>query len=634
MSVDSRQRQWSVCVLLSVGCLLCNSITAYAQQTEPAAAPEAGSQPIVAENVPDTADENAPKLLTGEERVVWRTKMAGEQATTLADVPTSELQLFLVPLTLEELETRKGEAMIALRTVADKLAGALIEQVRAVSAGELDADLIVELDNRIRWLREFRADLITRANLILKAIEVKGGDVAGDRAYVAVVEKLDPDPNLIAPTEAPISEEEQKKIQLAERVAAAITTVREMPPVHERPEPWTIPVRELELELQPLRMVQIQERVEKWLEILQRNVRQRIRMDIAVENAKNPDERQALADRSNEQQLIVNAIVERVNVALLSMQRRGGDVREYNDYVGNATGQKLNLSDPAVLMAQIKAWVRSPDGGVKIGLNILKFLGILIVFWIASKIIGGLVGAAARRVPKTSSLLHSVLSSMTRRIILIIGIVVAISMLGININPLIAAIGAAGLVIGLALQGTLSNFASGILILITRPFDVGDVINGGGVVGKVDAMNLVSTRILTFDNQVMLVPNNQIWNGVITNVTALSTRRVDLVMGIGYSDDIDKAQAVIEEVISKHEKVLETPAPTIKVHELADNSVNFIVRPWSRTADYWDVYWDLTRDIKKRFDEEGINIPYPQRDLHLSGPIEVVTRTEGQTATT
>jgi small conductance mechanosensitive channel len=202
-------------------------------------------------------------------------------------------------------------------------------------------------------------------------------------------------------------------------------------------------------------------------------------------------------------------------------------------------------------------------------------------------------------------------------------VVVAASAVGVDTGPLLAMIGATGLVIGLALQGTLSNFASGILILLTRPFDVGDVVDAGGVFGKVEAMNLVSTTILTFDNQLMLVPNNQIWNSVITNVTGKDTRRVDLTFGIAYTSEIAKATDILEELLSTHPKTLDDPAPVVRVHELADSSVNLIARPWVRTADYWDVYWDLMRQVKERFDEEGVNIPFPQRDLHIPGAIEV-----------
>jgi small conductance mechanosensitive channel len=185
------------------------------------------------------------------------------------------------------------------------------------------------------------------------------------------------------------------------------------------------------------------------------------------------------------------------------------------------------------------------------------------------------------------------------------------------VAPLLAGLGIAGLVIGFALQDTLSNFASGMMILIYRPFDVGDVVEAGGVMGKVDQMNLVSTMVLTFDNQMLVVPNKQIWGGVIRNVTHQDTRRVDMTFGIGYSDDIPTAEKVLAEIVTSHEKVLKDPEPVIRLHELGDSSVNFIVRPWSKTDEYWDVYWDITREVKRRFDEEGISIPFPQRDVHI-----------------
>jgi small conductance mechanosensitive channel len=200
---------------------------------------------------------------------------------------------------------------------------------------------------------------------------------------------------------------------------------------------------------------------------------------------------------------------------------------------------------------------------------------------------------------------------------MVIGFVVALSALEVNIAPLLAAIGAAGFVIGLALQGTLSNFASGLLILFYRPFDVGDVIDAGGVSGIVDSVSLVSTHIRTFDNKMMIVPNNDIWGGTITNATASETRRVDMVFGIGYDDDVDIAKGILERIVNEHPLVLDDPAPVIQLNELGDSSVNFICRPWAKNSDYWKVYWDITRSVKQEFDRTGISIPFPQRDVHL-----------------
>jgi len=150
-----------------------------------------------------------------------------------------------------------------------------------------------------------------------------------------------------------------------------------------------------------------------------------------------------------------------------------------------------------------------------------------------------------------------------------------------------------------------------------RPFDVGDLVEAGGVKGRVNHMSLVNTTFLTLDNQRLVVPNNLIWQTVITNVTAQTTRRIDLMFGIAYGDDIDKAEKVLREIVMEHEAVLDDPEPNIKLHELGESSVNFIVRPWVKTDDYWDTYWEITRAVKLRFDEEGISIPFPQRDVHV-----------------
>jgi small conductance mechanosensitive channel len=202
----------------------------------------------------------------------------------------------------------------------------------------------------------------------------------------------------------------------------------------------------------------------------------------------------------------------------------------------------------------------------------------------------------------------------------------ALSQVGIELAPLLAGFGVAGIVIGFALQGTLSNFASGVMILLYQPFDVGDMIIAGGEKGKVEKLSLVNTTMHTIDNRKVIIPNNMIWEGVITNLSAEHLRRVDLVFGIGYADDILLAERILNEEVAKHPKVLAEPEVIVKVAELGDSSVNFWVRPWVENDDYWDVHWDLTKSVKLRFDEEGITIPFPQRDVHLythDSPVEV-----------
>ena len=173
---------------------------------------------------------------------------------------------------------------------------------------------------------------------------------------------------------------------------------------------------------------------------------------------------------------------------------------------------------------------------------------------------------------------------------------------------------------GFALQDTLGNFAAGGMILFYRPYDVDDFVEVAGATGLVRKMTLVSTTINTFDNQTLIIPNSKIWGDVIKNVTAQRTRRVDLEFGISYGDDIDEAERVLKEIVESHDKVLTDPAPNVRLHKLCDSSVNFVVRPWTKTPDYWEVYWDITREVKVRFDREGISIPFPQRDVHIHQP--------------
>jgi small conductance mechanosensitive channel len=198
-----------------------------------------------------------------------------------------------------------------------------------------------------------------------------------------------------------------------------------------------------------------------------------------------------------------------------------------------------------------------------------------------------------------------------------IGILVVLRQFGVQLGPMLAGLGIAGFVLGFALQDTLSNFAAGGMILAYHPFDIGDAVEVAGASGTVQKMSLVSTTILTLDNQTLIVPNRKVWGDVIRNTTAQATRRVDLAFGVGYESDIPKVERVLHEIVTGHAKVLQNPAPIIKVHALAESSVNFVVRPWTRTEDYWDVYWDITRAVKLRFDEEGISIPFPQRELHV-----------------
>jgi len=313
---------------------------------------------------------------------------------------------------------------------------------------------------------------------------------------------------------------------------------------------------------------------------------------------------------------------QRVNVQL--MEEYGLETARLRQGIIVATGKlSQDIFDKDVASGLLDAWLAEAadwfrSNGASLVFQLLAFVLLLLAFWVAARIGRSLVRRAIDRSKlEVSSLARDFFIKMTGRLILLFGFIIAIAQLGIEVAPLLAGLGIAGFVIGFALQDTLSNFASGMMILVYRPFDVGDVIEAGGVTGKVDKMNLVSTMVLTFDNQLLVVPNKQIWGGVIRNVTHQDTRRVDMKFGIGYSDNIPKAEQLLREIVTGYEKVLKDPEPVIHLHELGESSLNFIVRPWSKTAEYWDVYWHVTREVKRRFDEEGISIPFPQRDVHL-----------------
>jgi small conductance mechanosensitive channel len=311
------------------------------------------------------------------------------------------------------------------------------------------------------------------------------------------------------------------------------------------------------------------------------------------------------------------ALIDRFNVVLAELEAKGGETEEFDAYVKAVSGIKVDVTDASATWTTISGWLMSPEGGFRWAANIVQFVVIVIVFYLLSIVAGKAAQKAFPTSKSFSSLLRDFLVLSARRLVLFVGFFVGLSALEINIGPVLAIIGAAGFVIAFALQNSLSNFASGILMLIYRPFDISDWIKVAGVLGKVESMNLLSTQLRTPDNQLIIVPNNSVWGDVITNVTGITKRRIDLMFGIGYSDDIDKAQNILEEIVNGHELVLKEPEAVVKLHELADSSVNFICRPWVKPDDYWDVYWDITREVKRRFDAEGVSIPFPQRDVHI-----------------
>ncbi|MDJ0704334.1 MAG: mechanosensitive ion channel [Leptolyngbyaceae cyanobacterium MO_188.B28] len=252
----------------------------------------------------------------------------------------------------------------------------------------------------------------------------------------------------------------------------------------------------------------------------------------------------------------------------------------------------------------------------RFGLNIIAAIVIFIVGGWAAKIIRRIIKRLMAR-GGADPLLVSFGSTITYYAVMAFVIIAALNRLGIQTASFVAVLGAAGLAIGLALQGSLANFAAGVLMLVFRPFKVGDVIEGAGVLGIVEEIQLFTTMLKTPDNKLVVIPNGKLGSDNIINYTAKDTRRIDLVFGVSYDADIDRVKQVITDILSQDDRILQDPPPVIGLLELADSSVNFAVRPWTKTSDYWDVYFSIHEALKKRFDTEKISIPFPQRDVHI-----------------
>ncbi len=252
------------------------------------------------------------------------------------------------------------------------------------------------------------------------------------------------------------------------------------------------------------------------------------------------------------------------------------------------------------------------------GINIAMALAIFIIGKIVVNTLTKLLRTVLGK-SKMDQILINFVSSIFKTILLLFVVIASLDQLGVDTTSLIALLGAAGLAVGLALQSSLQNFAAGVMLIVFRPFKAGDFVEVAGTAGVVETISIFSSILRTGDNREIIIPNGSIYGGTITNYSARETRRVDMVFGIGYDEDIKKAKELLEKIVNADERVLADPKPVIAVSELADSSVNFVVRPWVKTSDYWAVLWDLTEEVKLQFDSNGISIPYPQMDVHHPG---------------
>ncbi|MEN8206172.1 MAG: mechanosensitive ion channel domain-containing protein [Pseudomonadota bacterium] len=525
-------------------------------------------------------------LTLGLLNAVTGAEIDATRATTTAnpDIPVDELDLLLRPLTRAELETETHGWLALLKDkiteISEAEIGAKYKRSELKYADDIQAAL-----NKVEQARQVADDNPgdTRAAEALEAAISTAKALKRESETTAAKSAQNDAVNQVIETAAKYAEE-----QAADSENDARDTLK-------APEPDSKPPAE-------------QNEGDRKLAEARQVVTKEATARAAV--------REQLLDYINHLREEQTVLIDKTSIVITAWETKGGEVTEARQYIKAISGIQVDITDAEATWNTITGWITSDEGGLHWLKNISVFIITIIVFIFLSRLAVRGTGKLFARAANTSQLLEDFTLVTVRRLVIAIGVLVALTTLEINVGPLLAVIGAAGFVVAFALQDSLGNFASGILILLFRPFDVGDLVEIGGIQGKVKSVNLLSVQIYTPDNKMVIVPNNSVWGSSITNITGSTTRRVDLIFGISYDDDIDKAQHIMEEIVSNHERVLKDPEPVIQVHELADSSVNFVCRPWVRTEDYWNVYWDITRAVKQRFDKEGISIPYPQQDVH------------------
>ncbi len=418
---------------------------------------------------------------------------------------------------------------------------------------------------------------------------------------------------------AQVSAQEAAEEPAVEAPAPAVTATRgdssSLPDAVTNP---AISLEELEIRLVPLTRDELAALAEVWRDILKTITTEAMEDQLALkaaEGAAADAARERLIERGKERK----GTFDRYSAVIDAWDLKGGDeaaIEDFRTYRLAIRADQVKSADPETLLAVLVEWLISADGGVevakKFAIIVASFYGLLLVAGIVRRF-------TSKRIQRAniSKLLQSFLVPAIYWLVLSFGLLIVLAFLGVNITPLIALVGGASFIIAFAFQETLGNFASGLMIMINRPFDEGDFVDLSGVKGTVKSVNIVATTVVTLDNKVIVVPNRQAFGNVIINATASDTRRVDLTFGIGYGDDIPHAISVLKEAVEAHPLVLKTPEPLIVVKELGDSSVNFLCAPWTKTENYLTVYWDLMANVKQRFDAAGISIPFPQRDVHL-----------------
>ncbi|RYH09066.1 mechanosensitive ion channel family protein [Tropicimonas sp. IMCC6043] len=374
-----------------------------------------------------------------------------------------------------------------------------------------------------------------------------------------------------------------------------------------------IDLEELELRLIPLTADELSALAKRWQEIVQEQTTEVIDATIAARSSDTGPTQEDTDSIVSLSELRGQGF-NRFSAVVRNLEKKGGDeaeVAKYRAYRSAILLEEKQRADWSTLVRQTVNWARSSDGGIKVARNVGVVLLSLVALFLVARIVRGYARRALERVPDLSRLLQAFLAMVAYWITVAIGLMVVLAALGIDITPLFAVVGGASFILAFAMQDTLGNLAAGLMIMFNRPFDEGDYITAAGTAGTVKSVSIVSTTVTTPDNQVIVVPNAKVWGDVITNATASDRRRVDLVFGIDYADDPDKAIEIILEEARADGRVLDDPEPWVRVTNLGSSSVDLTARLWCNASDYWELKFALTRAVKLAFDRNGISIPYP-----------------------
>lgn len=436
------------------------------------------------------------------------------------------------------------------------------------------------------------------------------------------------------PSEKPTPTAEAAAETPQETEVIPVSVVEEAPPAEEpAPEPVataaalpsvtdpTVAPEILTLLTVPLTEAELGQAAAAWQGIVKEATAEVVAAQVALTGAAGPEAEAARAQLV-EMRAERDALLQRYSIVVDAWAKKGADpaaVEGFRAYRSAIAVEEARTTDFRTYLAQVRSWFLEPDGGLKILIRIAIFLGALFALLTFARFIRTIARQGVSRIPNLSRLLQASIVVVLYWITIAVGLTVVLSILGVDISPVFALIGGASFILAFALQDTLGNLASGVMIMINQPFDEGDYITVAGVSGTVSSLSITSTTVLTPDNQVIVIPNSKVWGDTITNATRSDTRRIDLVFGVSYSDDLEKVHRVLTDILAHEPRVLKEPEPTIAIGDLGDSSVNFLFRPWVKTSDYWGTRWDLVRRVKERFDQEGISIPFPHRSLELIG---------------